>query len=271
MIIRLLDHLLALTLVVVLPIYAARSYRSFVAEVRAGAAQRRLREYRITMVIEWSLLGLTLLLWWRAGRPVEALGLALPAGVRIGVGLAATALVLAFLGYQWLAVRRLGPEGLAQLRAQFAPVSELVPRTGGEYRGFQLLSITAGVCEEVLYRGFLIWYLAAAVGLWPAVVLAAVAFGVGHLYQGIGGGIKVGVVGLLTGALYVGTGSLLWPMIAHAAVDLQAGAMAWWVLGQEGGSPVAGSGSGPGGSGSRSPERAPTPGPDGTAEPEIRQ
>lgn len=43
--------------------------------------------------------------------------------------------------------------------------------------------------------------------------------------------IKTGATGLVMGVLYVGTGSLLFPMILHAAVDLQGGAMARHVLG----------------------------------------
>jgi len=69
------------------------------------------------------------------------------------------------------------------------------------------------------------------VGAWPAVFLGALIFGVGHLYQGPAGVMKTGATGLLMGILYVGTGSLLFPMILHAAVDLHGGAMARRVLG----------------------------------------
>lgn len=91
---------------------------------------------------------------------------------------------------------------------------------------FRRLSLTAGICEEIVYRGYLIWYLAAFVGAWPAAVLAGFAFGAVHIYQGPAGVVRTGIVGLGAGVLYVGTGSLLWPMILHAAIDLQGGALA---------------------------------------------
>ena len=42
-----------------------------------------------------------------------------------------------------------------------------------------VVSITAGVCEELLYRGFLMAHLASFFGTWPA-VLSSLAFGIVH-------------------------------------------------------------------------------------------
>ncbi len=61
--------------------------------------------------------------------------------------------------------------------------------------------------------------------------VGALMFGVLHLYQGPAGMIRTGVTGLVMGILYVGTGWHLWPIILHAAVVLQGGAMARHVLG----------------------------------------
>jgi membrane protease YdiL (CAAX protease family) len=226
------DHLLAAVLVVGLPVYAARSYRSFVAAVRAGVPGVRLREYAITMVLHWTLVGVTLLVWWQAARPWTALGLAVPPGPRSIVGLGITVLVIVLLAYQWTVIQRLDTKGFESLAAQVEPVRELMPHTRAEYRTFQALSITAGVCEEVFYRGYLIWYLATGLGRWPAVLLAGVVFGIAHFYQGKAGVLKTGVIGVLAGVVYAGTGSLLWPMLAHAAIDLQGGAIGWRVVGR---------------------------------------
>src|SRR5262249_15242874 len=83
--------------------------------------------------------------------------------------------------------------------------------------------VTAGICEELLCRGFMIWYLGHWMSPWVAVVVASVPFGLAHLYQGPKGAVRTGMVALVIGSLYVATGSLLWPMIVHAAVDLGAG------------------------------------------------
>ena len=228
--IHLLDILLALLLLVVAPFWGAREYRALVHEIEAGNAAARLRGYRWGVLVYWVECLALLLWWWQAGRSAEAIGLALPSGVRSVVGLGITLLVLGFLLMQWRAVLRLEGVGLNPLRAQLESAIGYMPHTDREYRWWRAVSVTAGVCEEVLYRGFLMWFLGHWMSPWLAAIVAGAAFGVGHLYQGLSGMLKTGVTGVLMGLLCAGTGSLLWPIILHAAVDLQGGAMAHRVL-----------------------------------------
>ena len=81
-------------------------------------------------------------------------------------------------------------------------------------------SLTAGFCEEVLYRGFFLWYLMTWIPTSVAVGISAVIFGVAHLYQGLGGVIKAVVAGAVFGAAYLLTGSLWVPILLHATVDV---------------------------------------------------
>jgi membrane protease YdiL (CAAX protease family) len=53
------------------------------------------------------------------------------------------------------------------------------------------------------------------------VVVAGVAFGLAHAYQGVGGVLSTGVLGAVLAALYLGTGSLLLPVVLHAVIDLR--------------------------------------------------
>jgi membrane protease YdiL (CAAX protease family) len=206
-------------------------YRRLVRRVRAGDASARAALYRKAMLLYWMFTIILVALWLGAGRPAAALGLAAPEGLRLLVGAIITVLGLAVLYAQWRAVSKLDDKVLAGLRAQSSEFADFLPRTEREAALFRGLSITAGVCEEIVCRGFLIWYLGSYVGVWPAVFLAAVVFGIGHLYQGRAGVIRTGATGLLMGILYLGTGSLLFPVILHAAVDLQGGAMARHFLG----------------------------------------
>jgi membrane protease YdiL (CAAX protease family) len=52
-------------------------------------------------------------------------------------------------------------------------------------------------------------------------VVAAVIFGIGHLYQGVKPALATAVLGFALGGVFVVTGSLLIPMIAHALLDLR--------------------------------------------------
>lgn len=219
------DHLLVAALILVLPLRGAWEYRRMLRRLRSGADDGvRVREYRSTMIMQWSIAAIVLLIWWLGGRPAALLGFSLPAGAPSMAGAAVTMLGLAFLFAQWRAITRLDEDGLAALRSQMDAVADFLPRTDREAAAFRRLAVTAGICEEIVYRGYLIWYLAAYAGAWPAALLAGAAFGLFHLYQGAGGVVKTGLTGTVMGILYVGTGSLLWPAILHAAIDLQGGA-----------------------------------------------
>lgn len=110
------------------------------------------------------------------------------------------------------------------LAFQLRPVAALLPRTRRERWTFALLAVSAGVCEELLYRGFglaaLRWALP-GVGNPALIAVTAVAFGLAHLYQGWPGMMLTGLLGGYFGWIVVSTGSLLPVMLVHAVVDLR--------------------------------------------------
>ena len=82
----------------------------------------------------------------------------------------------------------------------------------------------AGLGEELLWRGFLMDRLARLGGLrsrmWLVIFLQAALFGLPHFYQGFGGVIITGVVGIGFGWLRYRCGGNLWAcVLAHMAVD----------------------------------------------------
>ena len=103
-------------------------------------------------------------------------------------------------------------------------LSYVLPATRSERRWFVFVCITAGICEEWLFRGFLLHYLHAfpfALGLTLALLISAVIFGLQHLYLGAGGAVATTLSGVIFGLLFILTGSLLLPILLHAATDLR--------------------------------------------------
>ena len=109
----------------------------------------------------------------------------------------------------------------------------LLPRTRHDLHAFFKVSLTAGIVEEILYRGFVIWYLGLVMPLWAAVVLSSVFFGLGHSYQGISGALKTGLLGLSFGALYILTGSIWLPILGHILLDALTGLSILEILGEK--------------------------------------
>ncbi|GAA1096980.1 hypothetical protein GCM10009642_39440 [Nocardiopsis metallicus] len=98
----------------------------------------------------------------------------------------------------------------------------LLPRTGRE-RGLAAgMAVTGGVFGELLYRGLFITLVASmGVPLWIAAVLSIVVFAVAHAYQGWWGLLSAGFSGTLFTILYLGTGSLVIPVLVHVALNLR--------------------------------------------------
>ena len=115
--------------------------------------------------------------------------------------------------------RRETPDSVVRAQLERSPgVRSVVPATRSELPGFAAVSVTAGVCEELLFRGFVLWYLDALLPAGWAIAGTVVVFGLGHAYQGARGVLFTAVVGGVALAAYLWTGSLVAPMVMHAAV-----------------------------------------------------
>ncbi|WP_421385214.1 CPBP family intramembrane glutamic endopeptidase [Bacillus salacetis] len=110
------------------------------------------------------------------------------------------------------------------LDKQTENVSYLIPSGRIDKRFAILAAITAGICEEVIYRGFLLHFLSSSpFGLEGQVlmIMGAAIFGIAHYYQGWKGVLLTGVVGYAFTRMYFMTGSLLFPILFHIIIDLR--------------------------------------------------
>lgn len=221
-----LDHLLVVVLSAFFPIRAATfGYRRLVLAPVEQITEVRQALYFQAIALQWGLSALMLSVWLMRGRSAMALGLE-PRDPRmallsmVGAGVIAAAF--------WLVrsrVRR-DPEALDHVLQKLVHIERMLPHSWSEKRIFHMVAFTAGVCEELLYRGYLIWYFGHWLPVVPAVVVSSVIFGVGHSYQGVKGILTTTLVGGAMAAVYITTGSL-WPAMAvHAIIDIHAGELA---------------------------------------------
>jgi membrane protease YdiL (CAAX protease family) len=100
----------------------------------------------------------------------------------------------------------------------------MLPQSRLEIFLWILTAITAGICEEIIFRGYFQKQFCAWTGNVPAgVLLSAAVFGAGHIYQGWRPAIIIAVYGLLFGILAEMRKSLRPGMITHAWHDGFAG------------------------------------------------
>ncbi|HVJ80904.1 MAG TPA: type II CAAX endopeptidase family protein, partial [Planctomycetia bacterium] len=177
----------------------------------------------------WPVVAVGAAIWTANDRSWTSFGFSVPEGWRLWTSLALFSLLAAYFVYT-VAALALSAEAWASVRRQFGKLTDILPRTRTEMLWFGGVSLTAGFCEEFLFRGYFIWALAPWLGWWGAAAASVLTFGFWHLYQGWNGALRTGIVGALF-TLTVAIFGSLWPAIAlHALLDLGQGLIAWLAL-----------------------------------------
>ena len=100
----------------------------------------------------------------------------------------------------------------------------LLPQNYLEYTLFFILSLSAGFCEEIIYRGyFQTQFSSIFKNKWIAILLQGILFGFSHGYQGIKYMVLISVFGVLFGLLAAYANNLKPGMIAHSWEDIFSG------------------------------------------------
>ena len=100
----------------------------------------------------------------------------------------------------------------------------LLPQNYLEYTIFFVLSLSAGFCEEIIYRGYFQKQFSSIFrNNWIAIILQGILFGFSHGYQGIKYMIIISVFGILFGLLAAYVRNLKPGMIAHSWEDIFSG------------------------------------------------
>lgn len=218
------DHLLVGFIAIGLPLRAWLGMKRLkTASGDLGALRRKL--WARAIATQWGLVAIVLIVWVTRHRDLRLLGLDLqPTPGLLGV-LVGLATIVSLVVRQRGGITR-DPDLQQRVRDRLASVERLMPRGKGEFPLFAVLAITAGICEELLFRGYLLWY-GAQLMPWPAAaLLQSLAFGLGHAYQGRRGIVLTGFAGLFFTAVRLVAGSVLPAMLIHALMDLHAGDLA---------------------------------------------
>ena len=217
-----LDFLLLALAAIAMPLLSALTGRQL---ARAGGPSLS-RRYWMTITRGWLIVALILGAWLFAKRPLAELGLDWPIGFWGRAGFALVAIVSLVFVVQIARLPKLIGDDLEKWTERMNAL-KITPRTREELAVFIFVAVTAGVWEELLYRGFFIWFLRPSTGVIAAIVISSAIFGIGHIYQGWRGVVNTGLVGLVFAIFYVFTQSLWWLMAAHAVVDIYGGVLAW--------------------------------------------
>jgi len=213
--------LIFLVLGVILP-WRGRLRINKLKEMPHVGTMERLSLYASTIAFQW--FAVVVVAWraWAHGFTAIQLGLTIPEKTTIVVASLVGAAIIASL--QWLNLRRIGripvdARGPLQVLAE-----RILPQSTVELLPYLALAITAGLCEEFLYRGFaMAVFIHVGFHAWAVVLVSSMLFGLAHSYQGRGGVLMTLLIGLVLGTSRIVYGSLVPAIFWHSAVDIVAG------------------------------------------------
>jgi uncharacterized protein len=106
--------------------------------------------------------------------------------------------------------------------------------TNRERMVWVVVAITAGICEEFLYRGWLLTLIGHYFSsVWVGLILSSICFGIAHAYQGRNGMLSTGIAGIAFGLVFIASGSLVPGQILHGLMDLNNGLAMSKIAGRE--------------------------------------
>lgn len=200
---------------------------SFLRRSQADPSRARLWLWSGWMVMLWTLVAAGVALWLSEARAWGALRLITPQGWRLW---GAIALVLTVaIGYA-RTVAKIARSKPRRIKFGNPHVEKVAPHTPSELRWWVATSLSAGVCEEFVFRGYLIWIFQPVLGFWGAALFSVVVFAAAHAYQGGNGILATGIVGGLLTLVVLISGSLFPAMVLHSLVDIGSGLVAWFAL-----------------------------------------
>jgi hypothetical protein len=172
--------------------------------------------YERIMLTQWVILAVVLAgVWWHGSSLLTVLGKRWRSLADFGRDVAIGAGFLAVSIMMGAALSHGGDRAVARL---------ILPSGRTEIWAWIALAITAGTCEEAIYRGYLQRQFIAITKSVPAgIAVSAILFGAGHAYQGLAQAVQISVLGVLGGILAYWCKSVRPGMIAHSMQDILGG------------------------------------------------
>ena len=213
------DHLFVLVLFFILPLYDTVSFRRYVTNIEAGGNQSTVRQFTEIIIRGWVALAVLLASWLYLERPLAWLGFTTPSGTGFWACLAVAVAGICLLVYSNRSASSLTEEDRNKFIEGLGSLRYFVPSKPSDLHPFYGVAVTAGVVEEIIYRGFVIWYLSSMMPVCVAAGMSSFFFGCAHLYQGPAGAIRAGIGGLIMSVIYIFSGSIWLPIVVHILAD----------------------------------------------------
>jgi membrane protease YdiL (CAAX protease family) len=213
---------------IVSPIAGYWEYKQLKEEIAQGK-NNKLKQYQNTILWSWIPIIFIVLLIPLSGLKIEDIGLRkidiASSSLSNWIAIPVIAIYIIYLFYNIYSIIILKYSKETRVKSAEQIPQEywvFLPVTQKEKQTWDWVALTAGITEEILYRGYIFFALAL---FYPNISLAIILlistclFGIGHIYQGVDA-IKPTIIGLLFGVFYITFNSLLPVILIHIVQDL---------------------------------------------------
>ncbi|NER12095.1 CPBP family intramembrane metalloprotease [Leptobacterium flavescens] len=221
--------ILVLIVAVYLPVSGYFEVKKLKKSIADGNSRRKIEFYRATVFWSWIPIFLIFILMAISDIPLESIGIkwidieAASAGKWIVFPTIAFYCLYLIYNIYSIIIFKYNKNSRARATKSIpAHFKSFLPITREEKRLWDYVSVTAGITEEILYRGYFFYALGVifpGLSLIHILLITTIMFGLGHIYLGKEV-IRPTILGLFFGIFYIIFDSVFPVIIIHIAQDL---------------------------------------------------
>lgn len=232
-----IDHIIFILFGLLLPANSMLRAKQQLQAIEDWDTPMKVAVYRGNSLFLWFIALVVIIAWMLTGRPLALLGFQPP----VAGSFPTIAIISAvFLGAYIIDVGTdlMNPKAIEKARKHLYKYTPFIPANAYEMKQFLLVAVTAGICEEIIFRGFFITYFLGIFGdniqgQAIALIVPTIIFALAHYYQGWKAVAKIAVLSLAFGFIFLISRSLWIPMILHILVDWWSGLAGKYIINRE--------------------------------------
>lgn len=200
----------------IVPIYSMISGGENIRKALSESPELKKSMYVQSVIFQWIMVGLILLSLFYNGDELSSIGLGFLDQPFLIAGLFGGS----FLSLWIFANFDIPTLNLEKFRQRYKDVMFLIPTNQKEHNWAVVLSFTAGICEEIIFRGFTFWQLTQFLPIIPSILIVNLLFALSHFATKMKNMLLAFTFGIFWSITFIWTGSLWLAMLMHIIIDL---------------------------------------------------
>ncbi len=208
--------ILAVLVGLIVPIYSMLGNGEKIKELILESPELKISMYVQSIIFQWILVGLILLSLFYNGDSLDKVGLDFLDQPLMILGLFGGGLLSLWI-FDNYDIPKLN---LEKFRKKNKDLLYLFPTNQKEHNWTVAISFTAGICEEIIFRGFTFWQLSQFLPITPSILIVNLLFALSHFATKMKNMVFAFLFGIFWSITFIYTGSLWLAMLMHIIIDL---------------------------------------------------